>query len=183
MGAAICGGAQFCASAAVAQEAAKVQIARAIRDFIIRAMPKNSADATNILFEISSPGEASGQIATRLAEEVAAQFGPRDESPFTLTARDAAGEVIGGINGVIHWRWAYIRQFHIDLAERGQGLGRALLKQVEQYARQMDCVGVYLDTFDRGALEFYQSCGFAVAGAIENFPPGAARTFLSKALT
>jgi GNAT superfamily N-acetyltransferase len=145
-------------------------------------MPKNSAVAKKILFEISQPGEASGLIAARLAEEVAAQFGPREEIAFTLSARDAAGEVVGGVNGVIHWRWAYIRQFHINLAERGQGLGRALLKQVEHYAKQKDCVGVYLDTFDQGALAFYQSCGFAIAGAIENFPPGAARTFLSKPL-
>jgi len=182
MGASICGGAQSCAAAAVAQETAKAQIARAIRVFMIKAMPKNSADAKNFLFEISPPGEASDVIAARLADEVAAQFGPRQESSFTLTARDEAGALIGGVNGVVHWRWAYIRQFHIDLAARGQGLGKALLKQVERFARQNDCVGVYLDTFDPGALAFYQRCGFTVAGAVENFPPGAARTFLSKAL-
>jgi hypothetical protein len=41
---------------------------------------------------------------------------------------------------------------------------------------------MYLDTFDPGATYFYRKCGFITAGRIENFPPGAARTFLCKRL-
>ena len=44
------------------------------------------------------------------------------------------------------------------------------------------CVGVYLDTFEESAAAFYESRGFVRNGRIENFPPGAARIFLSKAL-
>ncbi len=132
--------------------------------------------------------EEPGQVAAKataehLAFEVAAVHGPRDEKAFALAARDAKCGWIGGINGVIHWRWLYIGQFFVAREWRGRGLGRALLTEAEMVAVENACVGVYLDTFDPGALAFYGKCGFAVAGRIENFPPGAARTWLSKTLT
>lgn len=121
--------------------------------------------------------------AARLAEEVAATYGPRDEQAFALVARNEAGGWIGGINGVIHWRWLYIGQFFLIPEWRGRGLGRALLEEAENLARETASVGIYLDTFDPGATYFYRKCGFTAAGRIENFPPGAARTFLCKRLS
>jgi GNAT superfamily N-acetyltransferase len=137
-------------------------------------------------FELSRevPGEPASQWTTgRLADEVAAKHGPRNEEKFALAARDEAGGWIGGINGLIHWRWLYIGQFYLLPDWRGNGLGRALLAEAEAYARERGCVGLYLDTFDPGALDFYRKCGFDVVGRIENFPPGAARTFLSKSFS
>lgn len=129
------------------------------------------------------PQAQAGQKAREsLAAEVAAEFGPRAEQSFALSASDAAGGWIGGINGLIHWRWLYVAQFFIAPDWRGRGLGRALLVEAEKLAREKDCVGIYLDTFSPRALAFYRANGFAVAGRIENFPPGAARTFLSKPL-
>ncbi|MCI4678225.1 GNAT family N-acetyltransferase [Rhodoblastus acidophilus] len=136
------------------------------------------------LFSIErEPGPAAGrETAAHLADEVAAEFGPRDESSFALAARDAAGCRIGGIKGVIHWRWLYVAQFFVASSWRGRGLGRALLRQAEALAREKDCVGLYLDTFSPRAEKFYLAQGFTVAGRIENFPPGAARIFLFKSL-
>ncbi len=125
---------------------------------------------------------AGAATAARLAEEVAAEFGSRDESPFALAAHDGSGGWIGGINGVIHWRWLYVAQFFVAPDWRGQGVGRALLAEAEVFARETNCVGLYLDTFSPAAERFYRAQGFAVAGRIENFPPGAARIFLSKPL-
>ena len=121
--------------------------------------------------------------AARLAEEVAATYGPRDEEAFSLVARNEAGGWIGGINGVIHWRWLYVGQFFLIPEWRGRGLGRALLAETENLARERALVGIYLDTFDPGATYFYRKCGFTAAGRIENFPPGGARTFLCKRLS
>jgi GNAT superfamily N-acetyltransferase len=137
------------------------------------------------IFHIGREAVGSGATkfaAARLAEEVAATYGPRDEEPFALVARNEAGGWIGGINGVIHWRWLYIGQFFLIPEWRGRGLGRALLDEAEHLARESAAVGMYLDTFDPGATYFYRKCGFITAGRIENFPPGAARTFLCKRL-
>jgi GNAT superfamily N-acetyltransferase len=121
--------------------------------------------------------------ARALGVEVAAEFGPRDEKTFALLARDAAGSVLGGINGVIHWRWLYIAQFHVAPEARGRGLGRALLARAEVFARQNHCVGIYLDTFSPAACGFYERRGFVRAGEIADFPPGASRVFLARTLS
>src|SRR5208282_1581289 len=99
-----------------------------------------------------------------------------------IVARDADGALVAGLNGVSHWRWLYVRHFFVEPGWRGRGLGRRLLARAEQAARARGCVGVYLDTFEEGAAIFYERCGFARCGRIENFPLGAARIFLRKAL-
>jgi GNAT superfamily N-acetyltransferase len=128
--------------------------------------------------------EASGAAQTReaLAAEVTVVFGARDEEIVALAARDEAGGWIGGINGVIHWRWFYIAQFFVAPGWRGQGLGRSLLTEAEDLAREKNCVGLYLDTFSPRALAFYRANSFEIAGKIGDFPPGATRTFLFRAL-
>jgi len=124
----------------------------------------------------------STKIAELLGAEVAARFGPRDEQPLTIIARDAAGALAGGVNGVSHWRWLYIRHFFITPIWRRQGLGRRLIEQAETAAIARGCIGIYLDTFEESAAAFYERCGFTRCGRIENFPAGAARIYLSKAL-
>ena len=122
------------------------------------------------------------ELAQMLGAEIAAGFGPRDETPLTICARDEEGALICGVNGVTHWRWLYVRHLWVAPAFRANGLGRALMARAEGAARERRCVGVYLDTFDEGAAAFYERLGFARRGRIENFPPGAARIFLSKPL-
>jgi GNAT superfamily N-acetyltransferase len=145
-------------------------------------MTKNAASTKGFCIARETPGqELARQTAEKLGAEVAAAHGPRDEKAFALSARERNGGWIGGINGAIHWRWLYIGQFYLEPEHRGQGIGRALLAEAVNLARENQCVGIYLDTFDAGALAFYRKCGFEVAGRIDNFPPGAARTYLSRA--
>jgi len=131
-----------------------------------------------------APRESSDAQATAraLGVEVADEFGPRDEETFALVARDVEGNAVGGVNGVIHWRWLYVAQFFVAPRARGAGLGCALLARAENFARERNCVGIYLDTFSDAACAFYQRRGFAIVGRIGNFPPGAKRVFLARAL-
>ena len=134
-----------------------------------------------LLFQRHEDSEAT-QVAELLAEEIASRHGPRDETPLSIQTRDADGALIYGINGVIHWRWLYVRHFWVAPERRAQGLGTALMAEVERLAREKGCVGIYLDTFEEGAARFYERSGFARCGRIENFPQGAARIFLAKRL-
>ena len=139
------------------------------------------SDDEKTLFQRSEGGE-SAEIAELLAQEVARRHGPRDETPFSIEARDVEGALQGGMNGVIHWRWLYVRHFWAAPQKRAQGFGRALMAEVESLARERGCVGIYLDTFEEGAARFYERSGFARCGRIEGFPQGATRIFLAKRL-
>ncbi|MFY9654976.1 MAG: GNAT family N-acetyltransferase [Methylocystis sp.] len=125
-------------------------------------------------------GRESTEISELLAREVASRHGPRDEKPLSIEARDAEGALLCGMNGVIHWRWLYVRHFWVAPEKRAQGFGRALMAEVESLARETGSIGIYLDTFEEGAARFYERLGFSRCGRIEDFPQGAARVFLAK---
>jgi GNAT superfamily N-acetyltransferase len=127
-----------------------------------------------------APGVAA--IEEALASEIATRFGPRDEEPFAIIAR-SGGAPVGGLEGVTHWRWLYVRRLWVETQWRGKGLGRRLMAEAEARARLRLCVGAYVDTFDEGAANFYRKCGFQQCGRIEHFPPGAKRIFLMKYLS
>jgi GNAT superfamily N-acetyltransferase len=124
----------------------------------------------------------NAEIAAALGAEVAQRFGSRDETPFSILARDARGALLGGLNGVSHWRWLYIRHLWVAPERRGRGLAAQLLAHAEAKAKARGCVGLYIDTFDPAVAGIYQRRGFTRAGEIEDFPPGAARLFLIKRL-
>jgi GNAT superfamily N-acetyltransferase len=125
----------------------------------------------------------SAEIASRLGAEIAAQFGPRDETPLSILAHSAEDALLGGVNGVIHWRWLYIRHLWVAEAARGGGIGRQLIMAAEAQARARDCIGVYIDTFDPRIAAYYEGAGFSRIGEIADFPPGGQRIYLSKRLT
>jgi ribosomal protein S18 acetylase RimI-like enzyme len=121
-------------------------------------------------------------VAASLAAEIAAGFGPRDETPLSIVA-SCGDRVAGGLNGATHWGWLYIRQLWVHADWRRRGLGRRLLAAAEAQARARHCAGLYVDTFDAGAALLYEQAGFTLFGRIEGFPPGHARMFLCKALS
>ncbi|MFO1101574.1 MAG: GNAT family N-acetyltransferase [Methylocystis sp.] len=124
----------------------------------------------------------SAELAARLGEEIAAQFAPREEAPVCVVAHDPQGALVAGLNGVLHWRWLYVRHLWVEPSQRGRGWGRRLIAEAERIAIERGCVGLYVDTFDPHAAAFYESLGFARAGEIVDFPPGHARLFLRKRL-
>jgi GNAT superfamily N-acetyltransferase len=147
-------------------------------------MTRKSSDEKP-LFDVTfdhDDGREDANIAELLRAEMAARFGPRDEEPLSILARAEGGALIGGVNGVTHWRWFYVRHLWVAEAWRGAGLGRGLMAEAERAARARGCVGIYLDTFDPSAAAFYERCGFARFGAIEDFPLGRQRIFLCKRL-
>lgn len=125
----------------------------------------------------------SDEIAGRLGAEIATQFGPRDETSLSILARSAGGALVGGLNGVVHWRWLYIRHLWVAETARSAGIGRELIAAAEAQARTRNCVGLYIDTFDQNIARYYERAGFLRAGEIAGFPPGGRRIYLSKGLS
>ena len=150
---------------------------------VYRIMTKglDGEDPLSIAIFDDTGNSGAARVASSLAAEIAAWFGPRDESPISIVVQvgDAG---VGGLNGSTHWGWCYIRQLWVQEDWRRQGLGYRLLSEAETQARARQCVGLYVDTFDAGAATFYERAGFTPFGQIPGFPPGHTRTFLRKNL-
>lgn len=97
--------------------------------------------------------------------------------------RDEQGEIVGGLYGRVFFRWLYIELLVVPEQARGQGTGSTLMRMAEELAREKNCVGIWLDTFDFQAPAFYRRLGFTECGQIDDYPPGHQRFFFQKRLT
>ncbi|HEX7977081.1 MAG TPA: GNAT family N-acetyltransferase [Gemmatimonadaceae bacterium] len=108
------------------------------------------------------------------------RIGPRNEQPVALVIRDASGAVIAGLLGDTKWGWLYVDKLWVSEAARGTGLGGRLLARAEEIARERDCVGAYLKTFEHQARPFYEQRGYQLFGTHEGYPAGTRQYYLCK---
>ncbi|WP_214511863.1 GNAT family N-acetyltransferase [Pseudomonas brassicacearum] len=97
--------------------------------------------------------------------------------------RDEQDEIVGGLYGRVFFRWLYIELLVVPEQARGQGTGSTLMQMAEELAREKNCVGIWLDTFDFQAPAFYRKHGFTEIGQIDDYPPGHQHFFFQKRLT
>ncbi|MXO60694.1 GNAT family N-acetyltransferase [Altererythrobacter salegens] len=97
-----------------------------------------------------------------------------------LLVKGEDGTIRGGLWGIIAFDWMFVEYLVVPEEARGQGLGSELMGQAEEIAREHGCLGMFLDTFDFQAPEFYRKMGFEVYGRLEDHPAGQARNYMSK---
>jgi streptothricin acetyltransferase len=77
------------------------------------------------------------------------------------------GHLAGQIILRKNWNsYAYVDDIAVDVDFRRQGVGRALIDQAKQWARQTGRPGIMLETQNNNvqACRFYESCGFRIGG-------------------
>ncbi|MBN8636521.1 MAG: GNAT family N-acetyltransferase [Anaerolineae bacterium] len=111
-----------------------------------------------------------------------AKTGSREIVRLSVLARDAQGQVVGGVLGESIWGWMLIETLWVHEELRGQGYGRQLMLEAEKVARERGCTHITLETFSFQALPFYQKLGYVIYGALDGFPPGQTRYSLKKDL-
>ena len=112
-----------------------------------------------------------------------AAAGPHGFRPLSLSVRrPGEAQVVGGLIGRTFFGWLFVHLFYLPPDLRGRGLGAELLRRAEDEARARGCVGAYLTTFSFQARGFYEKQGYALVGALPDFPPGHACLFLAKRL-
>lgn len=122
-------------------------------------------------------------ILTPLRAFNVSQAGDAGAEKFALLIRDEhSDEVLGGLYGSLLYRWMFIELLAVPEQARGQGLGSRLMAMAENRANEKNCVGIWLDTFDFQAPEFYRSLGFSEFGQVNDYPPGHRRYFFQKRL-
>ncbi|MGC4044163.1 MAG: GNAT family N-acetyltransferase [Armatimonas sp.] len=129
-----------------------------------------------------SPEDRS-KLGTALRADVAAEFGPVDESEIAILLHDDDSTLQGGLVGTVLWGWLYIRWLWVEESHRGMGWGQELLRRAEEEVHQRGCRGVYIDTFSPRAMALYERCGYTLWGVLDDFPPGHSRRFLKKEIT
>ena len=130
-----------------------------------------------------NPTEAEREaILIPLRAYNAAQAGPANSQPLALLVRDDNGEILGGLYGRFFYQWLFIELLSVPEQARGHGLGTKLMQMAEDLAREKECVGIWLDTFDFQAPEFYKRLGYSELGQIADYPPGHKRFFFQKRL-
>ena len=138
----------------------------------------------NLRIELTqNPTEEQRQaILQPLIEYNDAQTGGSKSEPFALMVKDQNGEILGGLYGRMIFRWMFIELLSVPEQGRGQGIGSKLMAQAEALARENNCYGLWLDTFDFQAPEFYRKLGFSQFGEIVDYPPGHKRHYFQKRL-
>lgn len=122
-------------------------------------------------------------ILTPLRAYNRSQAGDAGAQKFALLVRDEhTDEVLGGLHGKLLYRWMFIELLVVPEQTRGQGMGSRLMGMAEDLARHKDCVGIWLDTFDFQAPDFYRRHGFREFGQLQDYPPGHQRLFFHKRL-
>lgn len=113
-----------------------------------------------------------------------ARIGEPNEEPVTIFLREGgSGRVVGGVLGLIRWRWLYVAKLWVREDLRGRGAGSRLMAAVEAHARTRGCLGIHLDTFEFQARPFYEKLGFRLFGTLEGFPPAYRQFYLAKPLS
>ncbi|MGW6781032.1 GNAT family N-acetyltransferase [Brucella pseudogrignonensis] len=95
---------------------------------------------------------------------------------------DDSEEVQGGIWTEMLFDWTYIEILFVPERLRGRGLASQLLKQAEAIAISKGSVGMWLETFDFQAPDFYLRNGYEMFATLADYPRGSNRRFLFKQL-
>lgn len=100
--------------------------------------------------------------------------------PVSVSVRDSAGELVGGIAAFHNWNWLQINLVWLRDDLRGTGLGSRMLERVLEEGRARGCGAAHLDTFSYQARPFYERHGFEVFAELEDYPPGHRRFYMKK---
>jgi GNAT superfamily N-acetyltransferase len=122
-------------------------------------------------------------IEIGLADYNALKSGYRDWRPLAaLLKHPATGETLGGMIGRTSYGLLFIDLVHLPETMRGQAIGGALLRMMEDEGARRGCGTAFLFTITYQAPGFYPRYGWVEFGRIACDPPGTVRVFMTKTL-
>jgi GNAT superfamily N-acetyltransferase len=97
----------------------------------------------------------------RLPVRLRGHHGRRARSSFRVD-----GSLLGGLYGWGQLGWFFVKLLALAPGARGRGIGGQLLGEAETHARRSGLVGIYLDTYEFQAPEFYAKMGYTEFGRL-----------------
>jgi len=129
------------------------------------------------------PERAASRLRQSLYAHNAQLVGKSNYRDLHVALRDSDKRIVGGLLGSTYWEWFVVDCVWIDPDYRGQHHSARLFEAAEQTAVQRGCRYACLETYTfQGKLGLYQSLGYEVLDAVDDFPPGHRRFFLKKTL-
>jgi GNAT superfamily N-acetyltransferase len=143
-----------------------------------------SKDTSSLTFAAeTAPDEATIRaIESRLTTHATGLGFRTDWAPCWIIGRDKNEAVQAGIRFVLAFEWLFVNWLWVADSYRKHGVGSQLMAGAEAAARDHGCRAAYLDTFTFQAPKFYERLGYQEFGRLNDFPPGHARIWFSKAL-
>jgi GNAT superfamily N-acetyltransferase len=126
-------------------------------------------------------GETKRAVFRGLIRYNEQKVGKQKYRRFAVSLKEK-GKIVGGIVGEVWMTVLFIQLFWIEERFRGKGHGRALIRKIEEEARRFGATRSYVDTMSVQAPDFYRACGYEAFGAIDGYPGGVTRHWLTKAL-
>ena len=141
------------------------------------------SDSLRMVFEPLPSADLRDFIEDNVVAYNFAQTGVSEWHPLGYFLRDELGEWMGGCLGYVWGGWIHIQWLWVTQPLRGQGEGGRLLQAAEAFGLTRGARAATLETHSFQALRFYQNRGYAIAGTLEDFPPGHSKYFLRKTLS
>jgi len=139
-------------------------------------------ETMRIAFEPFIEEGARQFIVAGLDNQNSAASGLPSYFPANFVLRGEAGDVLGGLLGLVWGHWLHVTTLWITEGARGRGHGTRLMRAAEAYAVTRGAVGATLETHSFQARPFYERLGYEVFGALEDCPRGHTKFFLRKRL-
>jgi predicted N-acetyltransferase YhbS len=134
---------------------------------IVRAVASD-ADAVHALKmrAFAEEGRLSGstEIPPLLEDRGAVE---RDIREHTVLVAMDDGQVVGSARGVVSGNACEIRAVCVDPSRQGRGLGRALVRAVEEAHPDVERFELTTNTVVPGNVEFYERQGYRVTGTTQ----------------
>jgi ribosomal protein S18 acetylase RimI-like enzyme len=124
----------------------------------------------------------AAELEARLHEYNFTTTGYRDGRSLCCFVRDDDGELVAGLDGFTWGGYAKVVHLWVDEAQRGRGLGSALLEAAEREARVRNCALLRVDSHSFQAPDFYRSRGYEQIAEIADTPAGHGEYFFVKRL-
>lgn len=93
------------------------------------------------------------------------------------------GEIVGGAHGEVSWGWLDVLTVWLHEDQRGTGMGRQLMNDLETLAVEKGAQAAIVTTWSFQAPEFYKKCGYEEVLAIPDRPAPYTDHFLVKMLS
>ena len=135
---------------------------------------------------VPAHSDVTKEIEENLLDSLARLNHQSTNSTIVLTRRDPAGALLAGVSGSTSYGWFLVKLMWVHEDLRRTGVGKVLMLEAEERARALGCHGVWLDTSNREAREFYIRLGYSEFGSLsnapENEPVDHRRRFMKKSL-